>query len=507
MQVLPKPPEFRRPAASVMPLAHASSDASPRMSLRPTLALAVAGLALLTGGCAVPPPRAQLATVATPEKLGASQSLAPASGASAANWPSDGWWQAYGDSQLDSLIAEGLAGATDLRVAQARFAKAQAVAGESRSALLPSLTAGAQGGLTQQSNNYLFPQGMSPRGWPDYGQASLSLSWDLDFWGKNRAALSAAKSDAAAAGAEAAATRLTVSAGIASAYADLASLFAQRDAAVDAVEVRQKTRDLMADRQRQGLENMGAVERAVSSLETAQGDLASLDESIGLARNRIAALMGAGPDRGLAIARPQIDLGKATAGLPANLPAELIGRRPDVIAAKLRVQSSDSRIRQARAAFYPSVNLSALIGMQALDIGKVFQSGSDYGSVGPALSLPILDGGRLRAQYRGTEADHEVAVAQYDAALVQALHDVADAATSQQALGQRLGRAQAAQASAQAAWTVANNRYRGGLATYLDVLNAEDSLIAARKTVASLQTRAFALDVAMVRALGGGFRS
>lgn len=507
MSFLPQPQESRRAIGPALPSARLRSDQAPRLPLRPTLALVVAGLALLTGGCAVPPPRATLTPMATPDSLGAGQSLTPAGGATTAAWPSDGWWQAYGDSQLDALIAEGLVGATDLRVAQARFAKAQAIAGETRSALLPSLTAGAQGGLTQQSNNYLFPHGMSPRGWPDYGEASLSLSWDIDFWGKNRAALAAARSDAAAAGAEAAAARLTVSAGIAAAYADLASLHAQRDTALDAVAVRQKTRDLMADRQRQGLENMGAVERAVSSLETAQGDLASLDESIGLARNRIAALMGAGPDRGLTITRPQLDLTKISAGLPATLPAELIGRRPDVIAARLRVESGDIRIREARAAFYPSVNLAGLIGMQALDIGKVFKAGSDYGSVGPALSLPILDGGRLRAQMRGTEADHELAVAQYDAALVQALHDVADAATSQQALGQRLARAEAAQNSALAAWTVANNRYRGGLATYLDVLNAEDSLIAARKTVASLQTRAFALDVAMVRALGGGFRS
>jgi NodT family efflux transporter outer membrane factor (OMF) lipoprotein len=377
------------------------------------------------------------------------------------------------------------------------------VAGESRSALLQPDRRG-WGGFTQQSNNYLFPHGLSPRGWPDYGQASLSLSWDLDFWGKNRAALAAAKSDAAASGAEAAAARLTVSAGIAAAYADLASLMpsAMPQSMRDGTRRRATWWPIASARAWKTV----AVERAASSLETAQGDLANLDESIALERNQIAALMGAGPDRGLSIARPQIDLAKSTAGLPANLPAELIGRRPDVIAAKLRVQSSDSRIRQAHAAFYPSVNLAGLIGMQALDIGKVFQAGSDYGSVGPALSLPILDGGRLRAQYRGAEADHDVAVAQYDATLVQALHDVADAATSQQAWA--------------SAWPRPGGRsFRpGGLdrfqqplsrrpATYLDVLNAEDSLIAARKTVASLKTRAFALDVAMVRALGGGFRS
>jgi outer membrane protein TolC len=167
----------------------------------------------------------------------------------------------------------------------------------------------------------------------------------------------------------------------------------------------------------------------------------------------------------------------------------------------------DSRIREARAAFYPSVNLAGLIGMQALGIDTVFKSGSDFGSVAPALTLPILDGGRLRAQYRGAESNYKAAVAQYDGTLVQALHEVADAAASQRALGQRLDRARAAERAAQAAWTVANNRYRGGLATYLDVLAAEDSLISTRRAVASLQTRAFSLDVALIRALGGGFRS
>ena len=470
-----------------------------RVSAIPIAVLA-AGSAL--GGCAIPPPKANLAPIAQPESFAASESFAVAR----ADWPSDGWWKAYGDSQLDALIAQGLAGAIDLRVAEARFEQARALVGQTRSRLLPSITVGAEGGVTQQSDNYLFPEGFAPRGWPDYGAASLSLNWELDFWGKNRAALAAAKSDAQAVGAEAAATRLAVSAGIAAAYADLAGYYAERDAAENAVKVRGQTHELMLGRKGQGLENAGAVERAASALATAQGDLVALDETIALTRNRIAALMGAGPDRGLAITRPSIDA-TGIAGLPANIPAELIGRRPDIIAARLRAQALDSRIREARAAFYPSVNLAGLIGMQALGIDTVFKSGSDFGSVAPALTLPILDGGRLRAQYRGAESNYKAAVAQYDGTLVQALHEVADAAASQRALGQRLDRARAAERAAQAAWTVANNRYRGGLATYLDVLAAEDSLISTRRAVASLQTRAFSLDVALIRALGGGFRS
>jgi outer membrane protein TolC len=137
----------------------------------------------------------------------------------------------------------------------------------------------------------------------------------------------------------------------------------------------------------------------------------------------------------------------------------------------------------------------------------VFQSGSDYGSVGPAINLPIFDGGQLAARKTGAQADYAVAVAQYDGALVNALHEIADAATSRKALSLRLSRAQEAEQSAKAAWQVATNRYRGGLGTALDVLVAEDSLIATRRATAALQTRAFALDVALVRALGGGFQA
>nr|AGU69370.1 outer membrane multidrug resistance lipoprotein [Sphingomonas sp. ERG5] len=297
-----------------------------------------------------------------------------------------------------------------------------------------------------------------------------------------------------------------MSAGIAAAYADLGSLHAERDAAARAVEVRGRTLELMEGRKAEGLENAGAVERARSALATSQGELAALDEALVLARNRIAVLLGAGPDRGLTITRPA-PIAREDFGLPANLPAELIGRRPDIIAARLRSEAAASRIKEARAAFYPNINLAGLIGLQALGLDNVFKSGSEFGTVGPAISLPIFDGGSLRGRYRASEADYREAVAQYDGALIQALREIADAAASERALGQRLDRARDAERAASAAWAVANNRYRGGLATSLDVLVAEDALISTRRTVATLQARAFALDVALARALGGGFRS
>src|SRR5262249_49925454 len=159
---------------------------------------------------------------------------------------------------------------------------------------------------------------------------------------------------------------------------------------------------------------------------------------------------------------------------------------------------------QARAAFYPNVNLAAFIGVQALTLDKLSTSGSDIGSVGPAISLPIFTGGRLRGQLRGGGAEYSEAVAHSERAVVQARQGVADAAVSQKALTAEIGKADEAVSAAREAWRIQNNRYTGGLATYLEVLSAEDTLLANQRTQSDLQSRSFTLDVALVRALGGG---
>jgi NodT family efflux transporter outer membrane factor (OMF) lipoprotein len=457
---------------------------------------------VLLSGCASIPKARDIALPRAAESFAASQSLT----APQVDWPSDRWWRDLGDPQLAQLIEEGLRGATDLRLAAARYDKARAAVGGARSQLLPQVNAQAQMGGTKQSYNYLFPDEAVPRGTQDFGQATLGFSWDLDFWGRNRATLAAAKSDARAAGAEAAAARLAVSTGIAAAYADLASLSADRDAVEKAVSIRTRTVSIIEHRGGQGLENQGATEQARSNLASAEADRAALDEQLTLTRNRIAALMGAGPDRGLSIARPTIRL-TAAPGLPENVPAGLLGRRADVVAARYRTEAAASGIKRAKAGFYPNVNLIGLIGFQSLGIGNLLQSGSTFGTGGAAISLPIFQGGRLRAEYRGAEADYDAAVAQYDGTLTGALREVADAANSSKALATRLDRSKAAQTHAANAWRVANNRYQGGLATYLDVLTAEDKLITANRSVAALDARAFTLHVALVRALGGGFQA
>ncbi|MDB5455379.1 MAG: efflux system, outer rane lipoprotein NodT family [Caulobacter sp.] len=456
--------------------------------------------ALLTSACATVPAAAPARVAKAPDAYAAAQSFQAADSA----WPADAWWTAYGDTQLNQLIDEALKGSPDLAQAEARLRRAQALASQARAASLPSVSANGGVERAKQSYNNGIPPEFVPQGYNDYGRLSLDFSWELDFWGKNRAAIAAATSESQAARADAAQARLMLATATAAAYADLARLHAERDVAERSVALRSETADLVQTRVTNGLDTQGELRQAQAGPPTARAELAGLDEEIALTRNRLAALVGAGPDRGQAIARPSIAQLKPF-GLPANLAANLVGRRPDVVAARWRAEAASRRIGQAKASFYPNINLAAAIGVQSLHLDKLFDSGSDVGSVGPAISLPIFEGGRLRANLRAAEADRDGAVASYDAAVVQALRDVADVAASERALGVRLAESRAALTASEDGYRIARLRYQGGLSTYQNVLLAEQAVLTNRRTVADLDSRALALDVALVRALGGGF--
>lgn len=430
-----------------------------------------------------------------------SQTLATSAG----DWPATEWWRSYGDAQLNALIGEGLAGSPSVAIADARLSRARAYQTSARGSLAPQISAGSTFTEQKQSYNYLSPAALTPQGWNDYGRSSLDFSWELDFWGKNRAALAAATNESRAAEADAAQARLGLSSAIASGYAELARLYAAWDTAVAARELRGKTADLFGKRFDNGLETRGSLRQAESRSAAAVADVLSLEEQIALQKNRLAALLGAGPDRALTIARPQVDFTREFA-LPETLAVDLIGRRPDLAAARARAEAAAKRIHVYRAQFYPNVNLSAFIGVQALGIDMLKESGSDIGSVGPAITLPIFNGGKLRGQLRGAEAEYAEAVANYDKALVQALQEVADAAVSQRALRPQIVQVDAAVAAAREAWQVQNNRYQGGLATYLEVLSAEDYLLSNLRVQSDLASHSLSLDVALNRALGGGYR-
>jgi len=462
--------------------------------------LLLASSLIVAAGCA-PFPRTESApAMKKVEQLGSADSFT----APVAAWPGDGWWRAYGDSQLDGLIDEGLRGSPDLDLAKARLQAASAMVKSAHAARLPEVTGTAAFMEQKLSYNNNIPKQILPQGWNDYGIATVNLSYELDFWGKNRAALAAALSEERAAEVEVDEARLIISTSVASAYAELVNLYTLRDNAAATLDLRTKTVTLFRQRYQFGLETLSSVREVEARQAGAQADLLAIDESIGLQRNAIAALLGAGPDRGLAITRPSAQFA-GSQGLPPNLALELLGRRPDILAARLRTEAAARRIDQAKAGFYPSVNLIGVIGVESLGIENLTKSGSGLGAVGPAISLPIFNTERLQGQLRGAHAEYAAAVATYNATLTNALREVADAATSRRSLDGELAASRAAVAAAAEAHDIVSRRYQGALATYLDVLTAEDQLISAQRADAELETRALILDVALVRALGGGF--
>ncbi len=467
---------------------------------RALFALVATALAML-GGCAQMPDLGPSPAIKPIHALASAESFS----ASALAWPGDQWWRAYKDPQLDALIEEALRDAPDLRLAQARLAGAAALVQGTGATRMPQVTGDASITEEKQSYNSLLPRQAVPVGWNDYGVATLNLGWELDFWGKNRSALAAAISEQQAARVEVAQARLILSTAVASAYAGLVDLYTMRDNAAAALELRTKTVALFARRHEFGLETLANVRQVEGRQAAAQAELLVIEENIALQRNAIAALLGAGPDRGLAIARPTAEFAGSN-GLPPKLTLDLLGRRPDIVAARLRAEAAAQRINQQKAGFYPSVNLMAFVGVQSLAIDKLSKPGSDIGGVGPAISLPIFNTERLQGQLRGARAEYDAAVASYDATLTNALRQVADAAVSRKSLEGELAASRAAVTSAEQAHQIVSKRYEGELATYLDVLTAEDSLISARRVEAQMQTRALVLDVALVRALGGGFQ-
>lgn len=466
----------------------------------PRFILTTTALLGLLAGCAAPD-LGPKPVPAAPESLASDASFAGAVGA----WPVEGWWQAWGDPQLGTLIAEGLAGSPDIAAAAARVRAAEALAQQAGAALLPRVGAEAGAGGVQQSKTMGIPPQFVPDGIQDTGHVAATFSFDLDLWGRNRAALAAATSEAEAARVDAAQARLMLTTGIAAAYADLAGQYEALDVAREALRVRGASAQLSADRTRAGLDNQASASQADSRAASARGDIAALEEAIALTRNRIAALVGAGPDRGRTIARPALVV--PAADLPAGAGIELVGRRPDIVAARLRAEAAAKRIDIARADFYPNISLSALIGFQSLGLGNLFDAGSKYGNGGAAISLPIFEGGRIEGRYRGARADYDAAVARYDSTLVAALRDVADIVASRTATARQLGERRTALAAAADAAKLAGLRYRAGLDNQLAQLTAEDSMVALSRSVAELEARQRTLDIALIRALGGGYRA
>jgi NodT family efflux transporter outer membrane factor (OMF) lipoprotein len=468
---------------------------SPRRLRRTGIALSGA---LLLAGCAGIPGAERAAPLA-----GAPPS-ALSLPAGTAQWPDENWWRG-GDPQLAGLIEEGLAHSPDLAATAARMRKAAAMARIAGAAQLPSLDTRGGLGLERQSLNIGFPPAFAaflPHGWDDNGQVAATLGFDPDLWGRNRSAATAARAEAAASAIEASTARLALATAIAGAYADLSGLLAVAEVRRAEVDNRSALLRLVSERAAAGLEYQATVRTAEAQLASARGDLAAARAGADLRRHQLGALLGAGPDRVANLVPAPTEL---AAALPADAATGLLARRGDIAAARLRVEAAAARIRVARADFFPSLRLDALIGFQSIGIDKLLQPASTFGSIGPALNLPLFHGGARIGQYRGAQADFEVARADYERTVLAAYQQAADAVTNRAALLVQRSEARTAESASAEAFHIAQERYRAGLSSYLDVLTVEERWLQARLAAASLDAAARGADVALIRALGGGY--
>jgi NodT family efflux transporter outer membrane factor (OMF) lipoprotein len=304
--------------------------------------------------------------------------------------------------------------------------------------------------------------------------------------------------------ADAEVVKLTLTTALARSYNQLARLYVLHDIAQQEVERREQIDRITAGRIATGLDTQVERKTALANLATARSALAALDGSIVTTRYQLAALMGEGPDRGLSIARPTLGVGDEVR-LPDNLPADLVSRRPDIVAARWRVDAITHQVKEAKAEFYPDINLTAAIGLDSFGFGRFLTAASRTANVGPAIHLPIFDAGELRAQLKGRYADFDDAVATYNQTLVTALNGVATQLAQIRSSDVQLGDAQTAQQNAREADDLAITQYKGGLTNQLTVLNADMNTLQADQAVANLLMDRRDQQIALASALGGGY--
>lgn len=421
---------------------------------------------------------------------------------SPAAWPKSDWWKSLGDTQLDGLIAEALRDSPDMQVASARTHQALATAYAADAARMPTLDANAGISRSRLARDQ-DPLGEGDR-YSTVRSLGVSFDYDFDLWGGQRAAWEAALGEARAAEIDQQAAQLTLAADVARAYSDLAQAYVVHDLAAQDLKRTRQLLELGGRRLRSGIDSHYQYQQTESLEASSQEQVIDADKRLRSAKIALAVLLGKGPDRGEALVRPNV-LKPAVVALPSSLPAELLGRRPDIVAARWRVEAASKNIVAGKTRFYPNLNLSAAAGTESLVGDALFGATSRFFNIAPTLSLPLFDGGRLRADLDARDADYDLAVAQYNKSLIRALGDVSDDIGQLRDMEGQIQARQHATDVIQQSFDTAVQRYGSGIGNYVDVLTIEQQLLQSQRQLADLNAERIDLSIQLMQALGGGF--
>lgn len=425
---------------------------------------------------------------------------------SAPGWPDpqrDGAaWTAWHDATLDRLLADALASQPTLQVVRLRVQQAQSAVGAADAARQPQLNASVDVTRQHFTEKGLIPPPLAGTSQWNNG-AQVTGSWEWDLFGRQRAALDSALGQQHAAEAEVQAASLLLAGNVASSYVNLARALETRRISEAGLAEREQVLSLVKQRVGAGLDSAVDLRQAEGAVAQTRVELSAADEQIARLRHALAELAGQRADALLQLSPSLAPLRQQA--LPAGLPADLLGRRADVVAQRWRVEAALKDVEVARAQFYPNINLVAFAGLSSLGLNHFIDMGARSFGAGPALRLPLFDGGRLRANLGARAAEADIAVEQYNATLLRALREVADETATLRALEAQAQDQDAALAAAEAAFDLATQRYKAGLGNFLLVLTAEGNVLAQRRAAADLKARHLLAEVALSRALGGGF--
>jgi multidrug efflux system outer membrane protein len=491
---------------------NAFSDSRPRFlpthilsvlgTTRSTL-LSAGALALLLAGCAVGPDYKQPDVATT----------APAAFAETGPWkvatpkddlPKGDWWKIFHDPVLDALETSAASASPTLQAAVARRDQAFAVAGVSRADYFPSLSLDPSGNRTLYSGNRQVPPGASNAKYTTNSfNLPLDLSYELDLWGRVRRSNESARALADASAATYQNVLLGVQADVASAYFTLRSLAVESELVARSIQTRRDALDLVQKRFAGGASAQLDVLRAQTELASAESDALVLDQRRAALRHTLAVLCGQSPESFKV--DDSASLPATVPALPIGLPSDVLERRPDVAAAERTLAASNAQIGIAKAAFFPSIKLIGSAGYNSTDLNSLLNSDSRQWSLGPAISLPIFQGGRNVANYDRAKAAYAESVANYRLRVLVAFQEVEDGLSGLRYLdsqAEALGRAVTASRQAASLSTV---RYKAGLVSYLEVVDAERTALQNERTATQLATQRLTASILLVKALGGGW--
>lgn len=456
-------------------------------------------LALALAGCASIPPDTQ----PLPQQDLATVQLAADIHLASEGWPAAQWWRQFQDSQLDQLIDKALSGSPNLDVANARIGSALSVFDARHADRGPRVDLDANANRQRYSGNGLLP---APIGGNYYNEVTVGVQahYDLDWWGRHKAQIAASLGEVNARRAEYAMAEQMLAAEVARHYFSMQSGWARMDNLRALVALQQQ---LILDKEKRIANGLGVSDDHLSAqtrLSLLQQQIALLETQIVTEREALRALLGADASA-LASLQPRQAQALPHA-LPGKLGMELLARRPDLQAARWRVQASMSRIEAAQAAFYPDIDLGASFGLDAIKLGKLLESGSRTLFIGPALSLPLFDSGRLQAQLAGARSERNELIADYNQNVFNVVRDVAQAGAKVQGVENQLRLQEDNLRASEAQLRNANARLKQGLADRATQLNAEMTMRGQVDLGMQLQNQRQNAEINLNVALGGGYR-